>query len=60
MPHLKYFAYLAIVCAVLLDLYGAKPDTGALARLVLDTAALLFAVAGLGGLAMGPPRIRRH
>ncbi len=33
MPHLKYLAYLAIICAVLLDLYGAKPDTGALARL---------------------------
>lgn len=60
MLHLKYFAYLAVVCAVLLDLYSGKPDTSALLRVGLDGAALLFAVAGLGGLALGNPRIRRR
>ncbi len=62
MPHLKYLAYLAIVCAVLLDLYSAKPDTSADMRLGLDAVALLFAVAGLGGLALGPApsRYRRR
>ncbi len=59
MPQLKYVAYLAIVCAVLLDLYSAKPDTSAFVRLGLDAMALIFAVAGLGGLAMGTTRIRR-
>jgi len=60
MSQLKYFAYLAIICAVLLDLYSAKPDTSDLMRVGLDAAALLFAAAGLGGLAMGQSRIRRH
>lgn len=59
MPHFKYLAYVAIICAVLLDLYSAKPDTAAHARLVLDAVALLFAAAGLGGLAMGPTRRSR-
>lgn len=58
MPQLKYVAYLAIVCAVLLDLYSAKPDTSALVRLGLDAVALVFAAAGLGGLAMGATRSR--
>ena len=58
MPQLKYVAYLAIVCAVLLDLYSAKPDTRALVRLGLDAVALVFAAAGLGGLAMGATRSR--
>jgi hypothetical protein len=57
---LKYFGYMAIVCAVLLDLYSARPDAGALTRLGLDGAALLFAVIGLGGLALGPERVRRR
>jgi hypothetical protein len=59
MPQLKYLAYLAIVCAVLLDLYSAKPDTSDSFRLGLDAVALLFAVGGLGGLAMGSSRLRR-
>ncbi len=59
MPHLKYLAYLAIVGAVLLDLYSAKPDTDTSVRLVLDLGALFFAVSGLGALAMGPSRMRR-
>ena len=59
MPQLKYVAYLAIVCAVLLDLYSAKPDTSTFVRLGLDAVALIFAAAGLGGLAMGRTRIRR-
>lgn len=59
MPQLKYLAYLAIVGAVLLDLYSAKPDTGVLAHAALDAAALLFAAVGLGGLAVGTTRIRR-
>ncbi len=58
MSPIKYFAYLAIICAVLLDLYSAKPDTSAFVRLVLDSAALLFAVVGLGGLATCPSRLR--
>ncbi len=53
---LKYFAYLAIVCAVLLDLYSGRPEAGTMIRLVLDGAALLFAVAGIGTLALGPTR----
>jgi hypothetical protein len=56
----KYFAYLAIVCAVLLDLYSAKPDATSMTRLGLDSCALLFAVMGLGALALGPGRARRR
>ncbi len=59
MPHFKYLAYIAIICAVLLDLYSAKPDTSTTARIGLDAVALLFAAAGLGGLAMGATRVRR-
>lgn len=59
MPQLKYLAYLAIICAVLLDLYSAKPETSALMRLGLDVIALLFGVAGLSGLALGHTRVRR-
>jgi hypothetical protein len=59
MPQIKYLAYVAIICAVLLDLYSAKPDTASHARLALDGMALLFAGAGLGGLAMGSPRRSR-
>jgi hypothetical protein len=60
MLQFKYVAYLAIVCAVLLDLYSGKPDASALMRVGLDGAALLFAVVGLGGLAVGPHRISRR
>ncbi len=56
----KYFAYLAIVCAVLLDLYSAKPDATTAVRLGLDSGALLLAALGLGGLALGPVRVRRR
>jgi hypothetical protein len=59
MPQLKYLAYVAIICAVLMDLYSAKPDTSAVMRVGLDIVALLFAAAGLGGLAMGVTRVRR-
>jgi hypothetical protein len=59
MPQLKYLAYLAIICAVLLDLYSAKPETSAMMRLGLDAIALLFGVAGLSGLALGNTRVRR-
>ncbi len=57
---IKYFAYLAIVCAVLLDLYSAKPDATSSVRLGLDGAALLLVVLGLGGLALGPTRLGRR
>lgn len=60
MLQFKYLAYLAIVCAVLLDLYSGKPDASALMRVGLDGAALLFAVLGLGGLALGTPRAPRR
>jgi hypothetical protein len=60
MLQFKYFAYLAVVCAVLLDLYSGNPDASALMRISLDGAALLFAVVGLGGLALGDNRIRRR
>lgn len=56
----KYFAYLAIVCAVLLDLYSAKPDATTSVRLALDSMALLLGVIGLGGLALGPMRLGRR
>jgi hypothetical protein len=52
MPHIKYLCYLAITGAVLLDLYAANPATGQFARMVLDVAALFFAIGGLAGLAM--------
>ena len=57
---IKYFAYLAIVCAVLLDLYSAKPDATTSVRLGLDSAALLLVVLGLGALALGPTRLGRR
>ncbi|MGE3476644.1 MAG: hypothetical protein AB7H70_12640 [Rhodospirillaceae bacterium] len=60
MLQFKYLAYLAVVCAVLLDLYSGKPDASALLRVGLDGAALLFAVVGLGGLALGAPRVPRR
>lgn len=60
MQQYRYFAYLAVVCAVLLDLYSGKPDASALLRVGLDGAALIFAVAGLGGLALGGSRARRR
>jgi hypothetical protein len=56
---LKYLAYVAIICAVLLYLYSAKPDTSAALRLVLDSMALVFAACGLGGLAMSTARIHK-
>ena len=56
----KYFAYLAIVCAVLLDLYSAKPDATSMTRLGLDGGALLLGILGLGGLALGPMRTGRR
>jgi hypothetical protein len=59
MPQLKYLAYLAIICAVLLDLYAAKPDASVTMRLCLDIVALFFGVAGLSGLALGGSRARR-
>lgn len=58
MLQFKYLAYLAVVCAVLLDLYSGKPGASALMRLSLDGAALVFAVIGLGGLAAGAHRTR--
>jgi len=60
MLQIKYVAYLAVVCAVLLDLYSGKPDASAFLRLSLDGAALIFAVAGLSGLAVASSRYRRR
>lgn len=60
MLQFKYFAYLAVVCAVLLDLYSGDPNASAMMRVSLDGAALLFAAIGLGGLAGGHRRIRRR
>jgi hypothetical protein len=59
MPHLKYPAYLAVVCAVLLDLYSAKPETSVAVRLALDGLAVIFASVGLGCLVVGHWRPRR-
>ncbi len=59
MLQFKYLAYLAVVCAVLLDLYSAKPDTSAVIRACLDTVALVFAAGGLLYLAMGSVRDRK-
>ncbi len=60
MQHFRYFAYLAVVCAVLLDLYSGKRDASAFLRVSLDGAALLLAVIGLGGLVLGHHRVRRR
>ncbi len=60
MPQFKYICYLAIIGAVLLDLYAGNPDAGHLARLILDLTALFFAVGGLAGLAMGGEYVRRR
>lgn len=60
MLQLKYFAYIAVVCAVLLDLCSANPDTSAGMRLGLNGAALLFALIGLGGLALASTRFGRR
>jgi hypothetical protein len=59
MSHAKYPAYLAIICAVLLDLYSSNPDTSANIGRALDAIALIFAMAGLCGLAIGHLRTRR-
>ncbi len=56
MPQFRYLAYIAVIIAVLLDLYSAKPDTAVALRLALDAMALLFAVAGLSGLLLGAAR----
>ncbi len=56
----KYLAYLAIVCAVLFDLYSANPEASTVLRASLDGMALIFAAAGLGGLAFGAVRVRRR
>ena len=58
MLQFKYLGYLAVVCAVLLDLYSGKPGASAMMRLSLDGAALILAIAGLGGLAAGTHRAR--
>ncbi|MDP1591850.1 MAG: hypothetical protein Q8M07_29090 [Prosthecobacter sp.] len=58
MLQFKYLAYLAVVCAVLLDLYSGKPGASTALRLSLDGAALILAVIGLGGLAVGTHRVR--
>jgi hypothetical protein len=55
----KYLAYVAIICAVLLDLFSAKPGTSVIAHAILNTAALVFACGGLAGLAMASARIRK-
>jgi hypothetical protein len=60
MLEFKYLGYIAVVCAVLLDLYSGKPDASALMRISLDGAALVFGVIGLGGLALGGNRLRRR
>ena len=52
--HFKYLGYVAIIFAVLLDLYAGNPAGDATIRVIFDWAALVFAVAGLGGLAVGP------
>lgn len=54
MNNAKYFGYVAIIVAVLLDLYAGNPAGDATLRVLIDWAALFFAVAGLGGLALGP------
>ncbi len=60
MLQLKYFAYLAVICAVLLDLCSSNPDASAGMRLGLNGAALVFALIGLGGLAYVGTRFRRR
>lgn len=57
---LKYLGYIAIVIAVVVDLYAGKPDGDATWRLILDGVALAFAVIGLGGLAASPARLMRR
>ena len=59
MPQFKYFCYLAITGAVLLDLYAADPESGQFVRMMLDATALFFAIGGLAGLAMGGEARRR-
>ncbi len=54
MHNAKYFGYVAIIVAVLLDLYAGNPAGDATIRMLIDWLALFFAVAGLGGLAVGP------
>ena len=58
MLQFKYLAYLAVVCAVLLELYSGKPGASAALCLSLNGAALILAVIGLGGLAVGTHRAR--
>jgi hypothetical protein len=54
MHNAKYLGYIAIIVAVLLDLYAGNPAGDATFRVLIDWVALFFAVAGLGGLALGP------
>lgn len=60
MPQIKYLAYIAIICAVLLNLYSGKPDVTPAVQLALDAAALVCALLGLGGFALGGRRISRR
>ncbi len=59
MLRLRYLAYLAIVCAVLLDLSSGYPNASAVLRTSLDGAALVLAVIGFGGLALSSRASRR-
>lgn len=60
MPRFKYLAYLAVVCAVLLNLLSGKPDASAVLRAGLDGASLVLALLGLAGLALRAHRIPRQ
>jgi hypothetical protein len=54
MQNAKYLGYIAIIVAVLLDLYAGNPNGDATIRVMIDWTALFLAVAGLGSLAAGP------
>lgn len=56
----KYLGYIALICAVLLDLYAGNPNRDPTLLLALEWFALGLALLGLGGLMASPLRMLRR
>jgi len=54
MPQVRYLGYVAVVIAVLLHLYSANPDTEVVHRVLINLAALVFAMGGFWSVISTP------